>query len=303
MKVFITGGAGFVGGHIISELLRDRHEVVALVRNLRSGDALASKGVTILKGDVLDRESVKKAMGKADAVIHLVGIIVEAKGEGSFEQVHFEGTKNVVDVARLAAVKRYIQMSALGAAKGAKSRYHQTKYKAEEYVRESGIGYTIFKPSVIHGRGDAFVNMYAKMMRLTPFVPVIGNGKVRMQPVYVKDIAKMYAKALTGDDFANKTFEVGGPERLTFDEIIDTIARVLQRRAVKVHIPVWIMGINAMMMKAALSRPPVGKDQLMMLESDNVCDNSAIKDLLLKKYSIGLTIFADGIKKYLVDKR
>ena len=296
MRILVTGGTGFVGRHIIETLLIKGHEVVTLARNTEKAQRFISRDVVVVKGDVLDKESVKKAFPRIDAVIHIVGIIVEARGEGTFRQIHFEGTKNVVDAAIEAGVKRYVHMSALGAEKDALSEYHKTKFMAEEYVISSGLDYTIFKPSVIHGRGDAFVNMYAGMMKLSPFIPVIGDGTIKMQPVYVKDVAKMFCMAVLNDKHIGKVYEAGGPQKLSFDEIVDAIAKAKNKRVYKIHLPIWFMKITAAVMSIFMKKPPISKDQLIMLQKDNACDIERIKE----DFAIEPLRFEEGIKKYLV---
>ncbi len=299
MKVFVTGGTGFVGGHVIDALLDDGHDIIVMTRHVSKLERLSNKGVYVVEGDSFDRDEVKHVLADVDAVVHLIGIIVETKGEGSFEQVHYIGTKNVVDAARLAAVKKFVQMSALGAEEGAASEYHKSKYKAEEYVKTCGLNYTIFKPSVIYGAGDAFVNMYANMLKISPLLPIIGNGAVKMQPVYVKDIAKMFSSALTGPLHSMMTYEVGGPEQLTFDEIVETVARVMGKKTLKVHLPLWFMKINAALMELVLKKPPICRDQLLMLEKDNVCDVTKIREAFFSKGSIGLTSYENGVREML----
>ena len=295
MRIFVTGGTGFVGSHIIENLLKEGHEVVVMTRSSADSVNPTEKKIRKVQGDLFNKDSIKEHLRNIDAIIHLVGIIVEARGEGSFEKVHYEGTKYIVDSAVDMGIRKYIHMSALGAEEGAKSKYHQSKYIAEEYVKASGLDYTIFKPSVIHGEGDVFVNMYAKMMRLSPFVPIIGNGRVKMQPVYVNDVATLFTKAVSEEKYSNQTYEVGGPDKLSFDEIVDTIARVVGKTRFKVHMPIGFMKLNASLMQPVMKKPPISKDQLIMLEKDNTCDIKRVKE----DFNIEFISFKESIKKYL----
>jgi NADH dehydrogenase len=296
VRIFITGGTGFVGGHIIDTLLADDHEVIVQVRSEESAGKIITKGASTVRCSLSDKGALESALENIDAVIHLVGIIVETRGEGTFNHVHYEITKNVVDAVKAAGIRKYVHMSALGASVDAESEYHRTKGKAEEYVKESGLDFTIFKPSVIHGGGDAFVNMYAKMFKISPFVPVIGDGKVKMQPVYVKDIARLFKMAVSDAKFNGGIYEVGGPEQLTFDEIVNTISRVMGKRAFNIHLPMWLMKINAALMRPVFKKPPISKDQLIMLNSDNICDESKVKE----DFAIDLGKFEDSIKEYIL---
>ena len=181
MLIFISGATGFVGGNLRRELLARGHRLRLLVhRRQESPEA----GVEMVSGDVTSKESYMDAVQGCDAVINLVGIIREFPGRGTtFQRLHVEATRALVEASREAGVTRYVQMSALGTRLNATSRYHQTKYRAEEVVRTSGLSWTIFRPSLIFGQGDAFINMLAGYIRTYPAVPVIGDGTYRLQPI------------------------------------------------------------------------------------------------------------------------
>ena len=152
-----------------------------------------------------------------DAVIHLVGIISEA-GDQTFENVHTRGTQNLVHAARRAGVKRLLHMSALGTRPNAVARYHQSKWAAEEIVRESGLEWTIFRPSIIYGPDDGFVNLFAKISRFSPLVPIVGNGQTKFEPVPVEAVAHAFVKGLTEPKAIGSAFDLCGPSTLTLNE-------------------------------------------------------------------------------------
>jgi uncharacterized protein YbjT (DUF2867 family) len=212
-------------------------------------------------------------MAGCDAVIHLVGIIREHRAtNATFERVHVEGTRNVLEAAKAAGVPRYLHMSALGTRPGAASRYHRTKWAAEEAVRGSSLGWTIFRPSIIYGRGDGFITLLASMVRRLPTVPVIGSGRQRLQPIAVEGVAEGFAGALERPATIKQTYEVGGPDAVTMLDLLDLIGRALGRRRVrKIHVP---LGVMTPMAKLLHSLPgfPVTPDQLLMLGEDSVCD-------------------------------
>src|SRR5688572_23445796 len=202
-RVFVTGGSGFVGSHVIDELLGRGYGVNALVhgRELRAGRARS------VKGDLFDATALDDGIRGCDAVIHLVGIIFENRSKGvTFERVHNEGTRSVVDATLRNGVRRYVHMSALGTRADAVSAYHQTKFKAEQYVRSSGLDWTIFRPSMIHGPGGELMQMEADWARRRKppflFMPYFGAGATgrggagMLQPVYVKDVARAFVDAL-----------------------------------------------------------------------------------------------------------
>src|SRR5687768_9499458 len=163
-RVFITGASGFVGSAVLEELLSRGYSANALVH--RGELQVTGDRVTTIKGDLFDRKALDEGLRGCDAVIHVVGIIMERPGKGvTFERIHVEGTRNVVDAAVRNGVRRYVHMSALGSRPDAASRYHRTKFQAEQYVRGSGLEWTIFRPSLIHGPRGEFMRMEADWAR------------------------------------------------------------------------------------------------------------------------------------------
>jgi len=246
MKVCITGSTGFVGKGILSQLLAAGHEPRCLVRQTSAGKLAGSGPVSgkmeVVEADVTRSETLTGKMDGCEAVIHLVGIIREIPRLGiSFERLHYEASKNVIDEARRAGVKRFLHMSALGSRAGAVSKYHQTKYRAEQYLIQSGLNYTIFRPSLIFGPEDKSINLFAKMIKSAPIVPVIGDGKNLFQPVALENVAQGFVNALTCAQAENKIYEVAGPERMSNDELLDTIAGGLRRKIIKLHQPVALV--------------------------------------------------------------
>lgn len=292
MKVFLAGGTGFVGEHVRRELLARGHVVRLLVHRRKEG---VETGVEQAEGDVTRLDSFAAAVEGCEATINLVGIIREFPGRGvTFEKLHVEATKNVLDAARKAGVRRHFQMSALGTRPGATSAYHRTKYRAEELVRASGLDWTIFRPSLIFGPKDAFVNMLAGYVRSFPAVPVIGDGTYRLQPVSVDDVARCYALALEMPDTVGKTFELCGPDRFTYNEILDTIGRVLGKgHLLKVPNPVGLMKLIVPLMQG-FSFFPLTMDQITMLLEENICA-SPWPEL----FGFEPAPFEEGIRKYL----
>lgn len=291
--VGVTGGTGFVGGNIIKKLLRENWNVRCLVRKPLDAKDLKKHGTEIYKGDVTDKSSIDKSFFRdLTFVIHLVGIIKES-GDQTFEKVHFEGTKNVVDLAKEAGVIKFIHMSGLGTKPNAKSRYHSTKWMAEEYLRKSGLNYTILRPSIIFGRDDEFINTFIRMIKLSPVIPVLKGGE--LQPVYVGDVAHCFVQSLSDPKTDKRTFELGGSEKLTLEKIIKIIMRVLDTHRVLISIPTSLMYAPAFVFQRVLKNPPFTLDQLKMLEEDNTCD---IKEVL-GVFSFSPLTLEKGLKEYL----
>lgn len=294
MKVFVTGMTGYFGGHLMEELLRENHEITALVRTDAEADRMRTAGVKPAMGDVTSKAKMAEAMRASDAVIHLVGIIMEPRGV-TFESVHVEGTRNVVEAALAAGVSRYIHMSALGVRPDAASRYHKTKYAAEEIVRRSGLTFTIFRPCVMFGPGDAFINKLKDFFNNPFFVPVIGNGRSKLQPVFVKDVARMFALSLKTPAAENKIVEISGTKPYSYEELTQAIGKHLGKKRFIIHAPMFLMEMVASFSQRFMAVPIVTKDQLLMLQEDNVCDPAPAADL----FGIKLTSLEDGMKLYL----
>jgi uncharacterized protein YbjT (DUF2867 family) len=272
MKVFLTGATGFVGRNMLKRLLAEGHSVRALVREPEKAGDLKETGVELAAGDVADGTGLDQGMQGCDAVIHLVGIIVE-KGKNTFERVHHIGTRNVVEAAKRAGIKRLVQMSALGARADGAAEYQITKWKGEEEVRGSGIAYCILRPSLIFGEGDGFVTQMMETMRSAPlFRPVPGDGKPKFRPVFIDDMTTCFARALTVEAATNQTVELGGADELTLNEVLAEIARCAGVRKPAVHVPMPLMFAGAAVAEKLLKNPPVTVGQLKMLREGSTCD-------------------------------
>jgi len=304
MEVFLTGATGFVGRMILGQLLESHHRVRCLVRpesRLKPVEEFGSAGDALkpVVGDCLDPTTFLEALRGCQAVIHLVGIIREFPRRGiTFERLHVEATRNVVGAAAQAGVGRFLHMSALGARADAPSRYHQTKAQAEQLVLQSGLKYVIFRPSIIFGRGDQFVNQLARMVHRFLPAPVIGSGQNRVQPVAVENVAEGFVRALTPPGCLNRTYDVAGLQVLTFDELLDAIGRAKGvGRVRKLHLPLpsvkwWTRHLER------FRAFPLTSEQLLMLESDNTCDPRPF----LRTFAIEPIEFESGIARYLGKK-
>lgn len=294
--ILLTGATGFVGGSLLKEMLKQGLQVQCLVRDPSKAEAVKQHGVELIKGDVTDKSSLLIALddAKVTTAVHLVGILAETKNT-TFQGIHTKGTRNMVEACKIKGVKRFVHISALGTRANARSEYHKTKWEAEEIIRNSGLEYTIFRPSVMFGKKDKFANLFAQIIKISPFIMIPGNGRNKMQPVSVKNLAAAMTIAIQNSKHINKTYEIAGPEKLAFDEIIDTICRVLEKARLKIHIPMCLMRPGAAIAEAILPKPPITRDQLLMLEEDNVTDNNALESV----FNIKPVRFEEGIKEYL----
>jgi uncharacterized protein YbjT (DUF2867 family) len=279
-SVFVTGGSGFVGSNVIDELLARGYAVNALVnrRELKG----RGNSVRSIPGGLFSEKALNEGTAGADAVVHLVGIIMERRSKGvTFERMHFEATKRVVDAAVRNGVKRYVHMSALGARADAVSNYHKTKFRAEQYVRASGLDWTILRPSLIHGPGGEFMRMEANWARgkAPPFLfmPYFGAGPFGrggaglLQPVHVKDVARAFVDALTNAKTIGEVYPIGGPDRLTWPELHRTCAQaIVGRRRAVAALPAWYARLLTRVVPAPLL--PFNRDQVIMSQEDNTTD-------------------------------
>ncbi len=268
MKIFISGGTGFVGEHLCRTLHQHGHKLRLLVH--RRENAVQSE-VEYVVGDVTRPESFAEGVRGCDAVINLVGIIREFPvRQVTFEKLHVQATAHLLAATTGAGISRYLQMSALGARPVAVSTYHMTKWRAEELVRNSSLEWTIFRPSLIFGPHDAFINMLAAQLRLAPVMPVIGSGNYRLQPIHADDVARCFSLALEKPETIGQTYELCGKDRLSYEELLDVIAAALGRsRPFKPHLPLGLMKFVIPIMQE-IPQFPITMDQLHMLLEENI---------------------------------
>jgi len=269
-----------VGREVVKQLLQDGHSVRVLARTpKRAYTAFHAYNCEIVEGDILDKKSLAHAMRGVKAVVHLVGIIREGFRE-TFEHTHVDGTRNVIAAAEAAGVKRYLHMSAIGTRPHAVSRYHQTKWAAEQLVRESHLQWTIFRPSLIYGKDDLFTNTIEQAAKLSRgIMPMPFDGETVLQPVAVADIARAFANALANEQALGKVYDLCG-EPLTLNEIVTEICRAHEIKPRLIPVPGDIFKTLAYFAGVFLPVTPLSYDQAVMLEEDHHGDNSAaVRDL------------------------
>jgi NADH dehydrogenase len=282
VTVLVTGGTGFVGPHVVHALRSQDTPVRALVRNASRGTRLANWGAELTVGDVTDAASLRTACEGVDAVVHLVAII---KGRPEdFERVMVEGTRNVVAAAQAAGVRRFVLASALGLDERTKDAvpYYAAKWQMEQAVQEAGFEYVILRPSFVFGRDGGVLPTFVRLARFSPVTPIVGPGTQRLQPIWIENLAQYYALALTEPAAANRIFELGGPDAVTWNEFWQRLKRVLGKRRPSVHVPFGVLRAQATVTER-LPGAPVTRDQLTMLAlGDNVVtDPSAVETFQL----------------------
>ena len=280
-KVFLTGGTGFVGTEILKELVKSKCKVKVLTHNQKP--KIRSKLIEFVEGNVFDKDSLNSVKG-CDAIINLVGIIRENPWKGiTFERLHVEATRNMITATRENKINRFIHMSSNGV-KATGTRYQTTKYRAEQLVKNSGLTYTVFRPSIIFGEHDNFINRLAGQMKFN-IVPYIGDGNYKLQPVSVKTVAEAFVKSINNKRALNKIYHLAGPEIYTYIELLDRIAFSKSLKIIKIPIPVWLVRIFTILF-GWLPQFPITSGQITMLLEGNICDSSEAKqDLKIKLYS------------------
>ncbi|HSC49277.1 MAG TPA: NAD(P)H-binding protein [Gaiellaceae bacterium] len=274
--ILVTGGTGFVGPRVVHALRERDLPVRALVRTPRgrSATTLAAWGAELAPGDMTDRESLRRAVEGADAVVHLVAIRQGADEE--FRQVMEQGTRDLVAAAQEAGVRRFVLMSALGTSEESRELvpYYRAKWAQEELLRSSGLEHVIFRPSFVFGRDGGILPTFRKLARLAPVTPIIGSGRQRIQPIWVDDVAGYFAHSVDRADATNRTFELGGPDAVSWNEFWERLKGTLGQRRPSIHVPTKVMRVNALLTERLPGNIPLTRDLLTMLEhGDNVVSN------------------------------
>ena len=272
--ILVTGGSGFVGGHVVHELRGRELPVRCLVRDRRKATKLAAWGCELVEGDMTDAASLRRAVDGCQTVVHLVAI--RQGREEEFQGVMVDGTRALLAAAQDAGVARLVQMSALGTSEQTKDLvpYYGAKWEMEELVRTSGIPYLIFRPSFIFGGDGGILPTFIKLARLSPVTPIIGSGRQRIQPIWADDVATYFAEGVTRADVTGRLFELGGPDAVTWNEFWARLKRARGMRRPSIHVPVGLMRVNALVTERLPGNIPLTRDLLTMLEhGDNVVSN------------------------------
>jgi NADH dehydrogenase len=278
MHLFVTGATGFIGRRVVARLASQGHAVRCLVRRTSDLGPLTRFPVEGWAGDVTEPETLEGALDGITAIIHLVGIIREHPPQATFDRVHVAGTRNLVAAAGNAAVQRFVFLSALGAGSDSPYPYMATKGRAEALVLGGSVGGMVIRSSIVYGPGDEFLNKLAALVRhpptgdrtLAPFVPVIGSGRTQFQPIHADDVARCVTHAAT-DGAPDGVVEIGGPERFSYEALIDLVMEATGVRRPKVHVPVALMRPVVRLMPLVYRDPPITPGQLDMIGLDSVC--------------------------------
>jgi uncharacterized protein YbjT (DUF2867 family) len=292
--ILVTGGSGFVGGHVVHELRGRELPVRCLVRDPGRASKLSAWGCELVQGDMTDPAALRRAVEGVDAVVHLVAI--RQGREQEFRRVMVEGTRDLLAAARDADVGRFVLMSALGTSEQTKSLvpYYGAKWAMEELVRGSGVPYVVFRPSFVFARDGGILPTFVKLARLSPVTPITGNGRQRIQPIWADDLATYFGDAVTRDDVTGNLYELGGPDAVTWNEFWARLKRTLGQRRPSVHVPLAFMRANALVTERLPGNIPLTRDLLKMLAyGDNVVSN----DDAVRTFQLALVPLDDQLRR------
>ncbi|MDH3491759.1 MAG: NAD(P)H-binding protein [Gammaproteobacteria bacterium] len=289
MRVAIIGGTGFVGGHLTDALLAAGHEVSLLVRAGSESKARRAERIRTSRGDISSPEALRSAMQGCSAVIYNVGILREFPGRGiTFEESQYQGLVRTIEAARQVGIKRLLLMSANGV-KQPGTPYQETKFRAEEYARQSGLDVSVLRPSVIFGDPEGKMEFATQLFNdmVRPPIPAVSffsgrspeKGAVVMSPVHIDDVASAFVAVLENNNAIGQTFALGGPEVLSWTEMVRRIAEATGRKKWILPMPIWIMRIGATLFDW-LPFFPVTRGQLTMLEEGNTADPEVLRRLI-----------------------
>lgn len=295
MKLFIAGGTGFVGSHLLKALSEKGFTGRCLVRNPEKHPPCP--GFEIIEGSL--EKIPPGALSGMDMAVHLVGIIAERSG-ATFRSIHIKGTENLVNESLRAGVRNFFYQSALGASINSKSAYMKTKALAEEIVRDSGMTFTIFRPSLILGAGDGFSRQMVELIEMAPVVPVPGDGKTLYQPVSIRDWVKCFLLSMNNPRMRDRTLELGGPEHISFNALIELYMEMMGIKKKLMHVPVSLVktGVHCLrvLKKAGIKNlPPLTRDQLELLGQNNIAD----ADVIRKEFGFEPLGVRDALKEFL----
>src|SRR5215216_6357329 len=287
--VTIFGGSGFLGRNVVRELCKRDYRIRVAVRrpelvgHLQPGGKVGQ--VHAVQANLRYPASVEAALRDSHVAINLVGILTEG-GAQTFDAVQAKGAETVAKAAN-AVGARMVQVSAIGADENSPSHYARAKAAGEKAVLAAAPSATILRPSLMFGPEDQFTNRFAALARISPFLPLIGGGVTRMQPVYVGDVARAVADAVDGKTTPGATYELGGPDVLTMREIMEIILKITERKRMLISLPFGLAKLQAQFLQFAPGPLKLTPDQVALLQSDNVVSDAAkAADLTLEGLGI-----------------
>ncbi|HET6683976.1 MAG TPA: NAD(P)H-binding protein [Gaiella sp.] len=292
--ILVTGGTGFVGGHVVAALRHAGKQVRCLVRDVRKAEKPELAGCELAVGDMTDPASLRAAVEGVERVVHLVAIR-QGKAE-QFERIMSQGTRDLVAAAEAAAVRRFVHMSALGVDEETKDLvpYYGAKWEMEQAVRGSSLPFVIFRPSFVFGADGGILPTFRKLAKLAPVTPIAGTGEQRLQPIWADDVATYFDRALEDDTPTGTTFELGGPDVVTWNELWARLKEALGVRRPSIHVPMALMRANAFVTERLPGNIPLTRDLLKMMQAG---DNIVTDDAAAQVFGLSLVPLDDQLRR------
>jgi uncharacterized protein YbjT (DUF2867 family) len=292
--ILVTGGSGFVGGHVVHELRGRELPVRCLVRDPHRAAKLAAWGAELVRGDMTDPAALIRAVDGADSVVHLVAI--RQGRDRDFQRVMVDGIRDLLAAAKEAGVGRFVHMSALGTSEETQDLvpYYRAKWQTEGLVRGSGIPYVIFRPSFVFGRDGGILPTFVKLARFSPVTPITGSGRQRIQPIWADDLASYFGEAVGREGVTGSVYDLGGPDAVTWNDFWSRLKRTLGQRRPSVHVPMAFMRANALVTERLPGNIPLTRDLLKMLEHG---DNVVSSDAAVRTFQLPLVALDDQLRR------
>lgn len=278
LQIAIVGGTGFLGRHIVKHLADAGYTLRVIARHAPEAVHLKPLGVpgqiTLIPADITQPKTLSAALHGVDIVINLVGILFE-RGRQQFSAIHAQGAESLAKIARQQGVTQFISVSAIGVDKSVNAKYARTKATGEKAIRGAFPEATILRPSILFGPEDNFFNQFARLGAISPALPLIGGGHTKFQPVFAGDVARAVLAVIRRPDTAGKTYELGGPEVMTFRDVLETIARITGNTPCLIPLP-FDLAMAGALLTEWIPTPPLTRDQVRLLKSDNVVTPGAL---------------------------
>lgn len=279
--ILITGATGYIGRHLVARLVSLGERPRCLVRDVqRAAKVLPGDKVELVQGDTTVAGTLDAAVNGIETIIHASFLTADRKESpgNRYEETNIQGTANLINAAKVVGVKRMIEISGLGTKADKPGSYMQGRYLAEKMLIDSGLGWTIIRPSVLFGKDAPFIKGLAELIRTAPVVPLIGGGKTMFQPIYVEDVVTVIVKVLEDPQRTNgKIYTIGGPEQYSFKQVLDLLLNAMHTRRPKVYAPTPLVGVGAAVMEAVLPQPPLTKAAMALFSFDNVTDLNSVE--------------------------
>ncbi len=298
--ILITGATGYIGSHLVKRLVEQGERPRCLIRNKeKSARILPIDKVDIVEGATTRPATLPPAVRGIDTIVHAAFMTADRKETRNdrYEETNVYGTANLIKAARYAGVKRMIEISGLGTRPDKPGSYMQGRYLAEKMLMDSGLDWTIIRPSVLFGKGAPFIKGLTDLIHLAPVLPLIGGGKTMFQPIYVEDVVTVILKVLAEPERTNKKiYTIGGPEYYSFEQVFNELQKALHTNRPKVYAPTPLVGIGAAMMETVLPKPPLTKAAMSLFSYDNITDINAVeRDFGFKPMSFHTYLTKHGI--------